>query len=76
MPKAGRYREGVPCWVALAVPDVERARRFYRGLFGWDFVPTGPGEAVATLHGAQVAAVGPPSGPPAWLTCLDRKSVV
>ncbi|MFD7906723.1 VOC family protein [Kitasatospora sp. NPDC059722] len=75
MPKAGRYREGVPCWVALAVPDVERARRFYRGLFGWDFVPTGPAEAVATLHGAQVAAVGPPSEPPAWLTCLATPDV-
>ncbi|MGW2252868.1 VOC family protein [Kitasatospora sp. NPDC001660] len=75
MPKAGRYREGVPCWVALAVPDVERARRFYGGLFGWDFVATGPAEAVATLYGAQVAAVGPPSEPPAWLTCLATPDV-
>ncbi|MBV2155896.1 VOC family protein [Kitasatospora sp. SUK 42] len=57
MPKAGRYREGVPCWVVLTTPDAPRARRFYGELFGWGFVPTGPGEAVATRFGAQVAAI-------------------
>ncbi|MBO1414806.1 VOC family protein [Streptomyces sp. FH025] len=57
MPKAGRYREGVPCWVVLTTPDVPRAQRFYGELFGWGFVPTGPGEAVATRFGAQVAAI-------------------
>lgn len=75
MAKAGRYHEGVPCWVALAVPDVERARRFYGGLFDWDFVPTGPAEAVATLYGAQVAVVGPPAEPPGWITCLATPDV-
>ncbi|MFI6846714.1 VOC family protein [Kitasatospora sp. NBC_00085] len=47
MPKAGRYRGGVPCWVELASgPDLGRARRFYGGLFGWEFVGAddGPGE--------------------------------
>ncbi|MBV6698961.1 VOC family protein [Kitasatospora aureofaciens] len=75
MPKAGRYREGVPCWVALAVPDVEQARRFYGGLFGWEFVATGPAELIATLYGAQVAAVGPPDTPAAWLTRLATPDV-
>ncbi|MER7755856.1 VOC family protein [Kitasatospora sp. NPDC097643] len=72
MPKAGRYHEGVPCWVALTVPDVQRAQRFYRELFGWEFVPTGPAEWVATLYGAQVAGVAAaPEGRPAgWTTYL------
>ncbi|WP_030061844.1 MULTISPECIES: VOC family protein [Streptomyces] len=58
MPKAGRYHEGVPCWVVLTTPDAPRAQRFYGALFDWEFVPTGPAEAVATRYGAQVAAVG------------------
>ncbi|MEU8923286.1 VOC family protein [Kitasatospora sp. NPDC048545] len=73
MPKAGRYREGVPCWVVLTTPDAPAARRFYGALFDWEFVPTGPAEAVATRYGAQVAAIGPPVGtaaPAAWTTHL------
>ncbi|MFF0413753.1 VOC family protein [Kitasatospora sp. NPDC004745] len=57
MPKAGRYHEGVPCWVVLTTPDLPRAQRFYGALFDWGFVPTGPAEAVATRYGAQVAAI-------------------
>ncbi|MQS15433.1 VOC family protein [Streptomyces kaniharaensis] len=75
MPKAGRYHEGVPCWVALAVPDVDRAERFYGALLGWEFVATGPAEAIATLHGAQVAVIGPPSTPAAWITYLATPDV-
>ncbi|MFH8384409.1 VOC family protein [Kitasatospora sp. NPDC018058] len=72
MPKAGRYREGVPCWVVLTTPDVPRAERFYGALFDWEFVPTGPGEAVATRHGAQVAAItsSPVAPAAAWTTYL------
>ncbi|MFD0275665.1 VOC family protein [Kitasatospora sp. NPDC127111] len=85
MPKAGRYREGVPCWVELAAgPDRRRARRFYGGLFGWEFVDLDgpPGYTVATLRGAQVAglAPGPGDDEQAWLTYLavedaDRASL-
>lgn len=73
MPKAGRYREGVPCWVVLTTPDAASAQRFYGALFDWEFVPTGPAESVATRYGAQVAAVGQaPDGArsAAWTTHL------
>ncbi|MFE4972205.1 VOC family protein [Kitasatospora sp. NPDC056651] len=77
MPKPGVYRAGVPCWVVLTTPDPARARAFYGALFDWEFVPTGPGEAVATRYGAQVAAVEralaaePPAGWTTFLTCPD-----
>ncbi|WP_224281142.1 VOC family protein, partial [Streptomyces sp. LS1784] len=73
MPKPGIYRAGVPCWVVLTTPDTARAQAFYGALFDWEFVPTGPAEAVATRYGAQVAAVerARPSDPPAvWTTFL------
>ncbi|MER7582925.1 VOC family protein [Kitasatospora sp. NPDC097691] len=73
MPKAGRYREGVPCWVVLTTSDAARAQRFYGALFDWEFVPTGPAETVATRYGAQVAGIGPPvdtARPAAWTTHL------
>ncbi|KJS61627.1 VOC family protein [Streptomyces rubellomurinus] len=77
MPKAGRYREGVPCWVVLTAPDTARAERFYGELFGWEFVPTGPGRSVATRYGAPVAAVeAAPDAPAAWTTqlaCADLR---
>ncbi|MFI9323897.1 VOC family protein [Kitasatospora aureofaciens] len=85
MPKAGRYHEGVPCWTVLTTPDLAGAERFYGALFGWQFVPTGPAEAVATRHGAQVAAItsaprtataGPAPPPPAaWTTCLASRDL-
>ncbi|GHF55782.1 glyoxalase [Kitasatospora xanthocidica] len=79
MPKPGRYHEGVPCWVVLTTPDGPGAQRFYGALFDWEFVPTGPAEAVATRYGAQVAAVGPPPDPAlpvGWTThlaCADLR---
>ncbi|MGW4891504.1 VOC family protein [Kitasatospora sp. NPDC004240] len=64
----------MPCWVDLAVADPARARRFYRALFGWEFVELGADYAVATLRGAAVAAIGPwlPGDPGggAWRTHL------
>ncbi|AUY48568.1 VOC family protein [Streptomyces sp. CB01881] len=75
MPKAGRYREGVPCWVELAAgPNAGPARSFYGALFGWEFVDLAghPGHTVATLRGAQVAGIarGPGGDGSAWLTYL------
>ncbi|GAA1408044.1 VOC family protein [Kitasatospora putterlickiae] len=71
MPKAGRYHEGVPCWVELGAVDPGRARRFYGALFGWEFVDL-PGRTVATLRGAQVAGLttGPAGSAQAWTTYL------
>ncbi len=73
-----RWPEGTPGWVDLAVRDVEAARRFYTGLFGWDLVDTGPDYGnylIAHVGGEPVAGVGPlPPGmagtPCVWTTYL------
>ncbi len=58
------YPAGVPCWVDTDQPDVETARRFYEGLFGWTFSDAIPADApgtylIASLDGHDVAAIGP-----------------
>lgn len=30
------YAPGTPCWVDVSTPDLEKAKAFYCGLFGWD----------------------------------------
>ena len=75
--KKDAWPEGTPAWVDLMAPDIEAAKAFYGGLFGWDFAKSGPefgGYVVATLDGDAVAGIGPaqdPGGPPpAWVTYL------
>jgi uncharacterized protein len=69
------WPEGTPCWAGLSVRDVDRARAFYAGLFGWD-IPAGPAEAggysVASLGGKAVAGIGPEPGlaDGAWITYI------
>ncbi|MER5530980.1 VOC family protein [Streptomyces sp. NPDC002677] len=53
--RASAYREGVPCWVDVQLPDVEAGKRFYGGLFGWTFEDAGPGAVWARLDGSAVA---------------------
>ncbi|MGR8009988.1 VOC family protein [Streptomyces hypolithicus] len=37
------YAEGMPCWVDVALADVEAGKRFYGALFDWTFEdPAGP----------------------------------
>lgn len=36
MTQRDRTSAGAPCWVELFTPDVDAARRFYGGLFGWE----------------------------------------
>ncbi|HET6734193.1 VOC family protein, partial [Mycobacterium sp.] len=69
------YPSGVPCWIDTDQPDVEAARRFYAGLFGWRFSDAVPADApgtylIATLDGDDVAAIGPADdqGRAAWNT--------
>jgi uncharacterized protein len=70
------YPEGVPAWADLTTPDTEGSKRFYSGLFGWEFTAPDSPEAgdysYATLDGLRTAGVGaPPPGqdvPPAWST--------
>jgi predicted enzyme related to lactoylglutathione lyase len=72
------WPEGTPSWVDLAVPDLEAARAFYSGLFGWEFADSGPdygGYLVAQVGGEPVAGIGPtPPGmegmPPVWTTYI------
>ncbi|MGY1805979.1 VOC family protein [Blastococcus sp. SYSU D00669] len=68
------WPNGTPCWVDYGAADVDAARAFYGGLFGWEF--TGGGEEYggylnATRDGRPVAGLAPlvqDSGPPAWTT--------
>jgi predicted enzyme related to lactoylglutathione lyase len=65
---AGRsYPHGVTCWIDSEQPDLEAASRFYGGLFGWTLTDAVPPDApgsylIATLDGADVAALGPATG--------------
>lgn len=65
----------MPCWVDTEQPDINAARRFYEGLFGWTFVdaipPDAPGRyLIASLGGADVAAIGPAEAGAEWNTYI------
>lgn len=67
------YEHGVPSWVDLGTPDLEGARVFYAGLFGWtipDADPEAGGYTLAQMRGRPVAGLGPQQnpGPPYWTT--------
>jgi uncharacterized protein len=55
------YPEGTLCWVDLGTTDVNGAKRFYGGLFGWDLddIPTGPDSTytMCRLDGKDVAGI-------------------
>jgi predicted enzyme related to lactoylglutathione lyase len=73
MPKMTSYRQGVPSWVDVSSPDVEKTGGFYCGLFGWELTPDmGPeagGYRLFLKGGESVAGIGPlGDGPPAWST--------
>ena len=69
------YPPGVTSWIDTEQPDLEAARVFYAGLFGWtltDAMPPGAPESylIATLDGQDVAALAsaPAAGPAKWNT--------
>ncbi|HSE69330.1 MAG TPA: VOC family protein [Nocardioidaceae bacterium] len=71
------WPEGTPCWVDLGVDDMEKARAFYSGLFGWE-VPEGDpemgGYSNAVKDGRAVAGLSPkmsPDQPTVWTTYLS-----
>lgn len=43
------YPTGVPCWIDTDQPDVDAARHFYAGLFGWTFSDAVPPDALAPI---------------------------
>jgi len=73
------YPNGVTCWIALEVPDTDAASRFYGALFGWEFtniMPTGaPPYLMASLDGADVAAISGSSGSPRWTTFIATDDI-
>ena len=76
MPERDDYIPGVPCWVDASYKDPESVLPFYRGLFGWEFIPAieTPGERffIATIRDRSTAGIGelPADHPavPAWNT--------
>jgi predicted enzyme related to lactoylglutathione lyase len=61
MPIIDSHLPGTPTWVDLMTKDLEKARAFYGGLFGWEF-SVGPAETgfytMCTLKGRNVAGMG------------------
>ncbi|MGN6243137.1 MAG: VOC family protein [Motilibacteraceae bacterium] len=53
---------GVPCWVDISVPDVERTKAFYTAVLGWSYAGGEPefgGYLTAQARGAAAAGIGP-----------------
>jgi uncharacterized protein len=52
---------GTPCWIDLGVDDIDRASKFYGGLFGWEFQPGPPegGYVTCLKNGRAVAGLWP-----------------
>lgn len=74
-----RYEHGVPSWVDVSSPDVDRAVAFYSALFGWDVDEGSPetgGYRLAMLGGRTVCGIAPlmNPGPPAWTTYVNVDS--
>lgn len=78
--------EGLFGWVDLATSDVEAARAFYTGLFGWEGTdvptPMGPAYTMFRKDGKLVAGMGPqPPGmaeagaPPVWSSYIMAHDV-
>lgn len=73
------YEPGIPCWIDLAVSDLDAAVDFYGALFGWDMPEAENAEQTggyrqALLRGKPVAGVMPlmqEGQPVAWSTYVS-----
>jgi predicted enzyme related to lactoylglutathione lyase len=72
-----KYEAGVPSWVDVSTPDLDKTSAFYSALFGWE-CPPGPEEAggyrVCTLKGRTVAGIAPqmaPEQPTVWSSYVN-----
>lgn len=77
MPERSEYAPGTPSWVDIGT-DIEAAKAFYGGLFGWGAQEAGPAEETGgygmfTKDGKLVAGFGPQQspGPPFWTTYIS-----
>lgn len=73
MPRVTSYRNGVPAWVDVSSPDIEKTGAFYCDLLGWqmspDMGPDAGGYRLFFKDGSPVAGIGPnQDAPPAWST--------
>lgn len=64
MPDRDGYEHGTPCWIDLSSDDIEGAKAFYSGLFGWEWDDReGPDGSfmysLAQLDGRNAAGLGP-----------------
>jgi len=77
---SGVWHAGRMVWLDLVTPDIESARTFYQGLFGWTFVAR-QGFYEVYNHGRMLACVietNPPEGedpPGQWLPYLSVPDV-
>jgi predicted enzyme related to lactoylglutathione lyase len=71
------YSPGTPAWVDLRTSDVDDARRFYGGVFGWDSDPADPDHhdsTLLTLRGKRIAGLGRQASDgeaPEWTTYIS-----
>jgi hypothetical protein len=77
MGERNHYDPGTPSWVDIGT-DVEGAKAFYGGLFGWTTMDAGPAEETGGYgfflkDGKSVAGYGPQQnpGPPVWSTYVS-----
>src|SRR5215212_424169 len=68
------WPNGTPCWIDYGASDVDAAKDFYGGLFGWEFTGVDPeygGYEIATRNGESAAGLSPlmdPGDSPGWTT--------
>jgi hypothetical protein len=82
-----KYQPGQFCWTDLGTPDVAAAKKFYRGIFGWEAedYPMGPGGekySIMRVEGKDACALYPMDAEqkerkatPAWLPYIAVKNV-
>ena len=70
MGEVERYPDGTFCWIDLGTGDAPDAKRFYGGLFGWEFddLPTGEKGtySICRLKGKAVAGLYDRAEEPGW----------
>jgi predicted enzyme related to lactoylglutathione lyase len=77
------YPPGTFSWVELLTPDTDDAKRFYSGLFGWEYEDSPIGDdnfySMARLGGKYIAGTySPPpeqGTPPNWLSYVTTEDV-
>lgn len=76
------FADGTPCWVDLYTSDLDKAKAFYQGLFGWTFEGGGPefgGYITAHSGGHPVVGVmantGAEGSPDGWTTYISSSQI-